>query len=176
VSLKNADQGGFWLHDAASFWKWTIRLQDVKQRVTWTVRRHGKPPQKKGGIPFKGATHMDPGNPLNVSVDLEPTKEHQVDFIQDGMPDKKPLEKLPPGQYRLTITASFPDGFSSEGSGLWAGTITTNPVEFEIAAPREGGARAGEPAVKWARTVLGQALHHGWTARDRRASPVLHAA
>lgn len=126
VTFKNVSEKGFMLYDVAHYYPWDYSIEDSR-KVKWKARCI---------VEFERAAPIP-------SVVVEPGKSHVVKasldnsfrFVREDGKEPYP-NHLPPGKYRLTITAKlFKDRQSHLKDyrfGFWTGSITTKPVKFKI--------------------------------------------
>ncbi len=83
-----------------------------------------------------------------VSATIEPGKRAVSEVVVAGefaRPSEAGVqirETLPPGKYLLRANIEFRAGKDNNDPPYWVGKMTTNPVEFEIAAPAQAQSKA----------------------------------
>lgn len=130
VQFKNVSDATFSLLDAAYFFNWTIRFEDVKSGGPWRQQMGFK--AKRPSVP---ETALKPGEALDAPVELGGINV-PFNLVWEGIQDREiaPIDHLKPGRYRLLIEITLVGGPVGDRTAHphWTGTITTNPVEFEI--------------------------------------------
>jgi len=148
VQFKNVSKKPFTLYDADYFWGWTMRFEDVKAGGPWRLEDRAKDQLR----PVPVSKTLSGSNAWDVPVDHSGLKDRGF-FVWEGeqsseIPD---IDHLKPGKYRLTIVIALKAGEIEDLVTYWTGTITSNPIDFEIA--EKPTSAASRPATQ-ARTVF----------------------
>lgn len=125
---------------------WKIYFERVEGDVGfWVEQGADKAADKK-------VQRLEPGKALAVVVKLGKVNFRVKRLVPPKAPDGMPLllGSVIPGRYRVTFTKEFQAGDDKGPRRWWAGEITSQPVEIEIAAGTPDGAvyfdRAKQPA------------------------------
>ncbi len=133
VKFKNVSDKPFALHDIDWFWDWSIRFDNLTSMGPWQLRLGAKVERAQDSV---RTCVCKPGETVEMLVDLTSQAAFPFDFYWYGEQTKQPVppqKQLEPGKYRLTVVVNLKEGPVRQNEVFWAGQITTNPLEFEIA-------------------------------------------
>jgi hypothetical protein len=105
---------------------------------------NSEPGQRKAREPVIAT--VEPGKTAVTNVAVAGKFSRRLPPLPDGQErpnggDVVIRETLPPGKYLLRATIEFRTGKDDNAPAFWIGKITTNPLEFEVAAPAQGQAK-----------------------------------
>jgi len=132
VIYTNVGKEALTLKGADYLWNREIQLTDGRLAQPWSLR------------PLflcnttDSVTRLEPGKSFEAELTLEPrSKTYRYEFV-NPMPLATRQERKTPvlsaGRYRLTVGLQLPAG---DDGRAWAGKITSQPVELEVADPPE---------------------------------------
>jgi RNA polymerase sigma factor (sigma-70 family) len=129
VSYTNVGTAAFSLKDADYLWNREVRFEEVKTRLSWSLR-----PLFRCSTD-NAVTVLEPGKTFEASLVLSPaSKSYPHVFFSPGDRFERQQARLNLGSYRVTFGVEFADtSKAAEGAPRrWTGQITSRPAEFEI--------------------------------------------
>ena len=124
VTLKNTTNKILTVHHPGHAVRvWSYAFTDLKNGTNWEGRYA---PGLNSLPPLK----LKPGDSYAIRVDF-----FGGEFQAVAANPARPVHELPPGQYRLTVTARFENMQLTPNDIVWSGDLQANPVEFTVLKP-----------------------------------------
>jgi len=148
VQFKNVSKKDFVLHNVNQYWEWQIRFEPVGVK---------SPANGPWQLSFNKMAAISTNQTVKPTEDFAvavepPQKFHEYVWKGNQRESVPPIKQLTPGKYKLTLAITLAEDRDprnvreKSAAAFWAGTLTTEPVEFEISDKEPAQAAATQVA------------------------------